>query len=75
MDSVADQTAAWRARFLFGLLFCVPVLLLLFVFPHTPVAAKFDARVTRGLTVRNIILWICATLLQSVIGLPVSHSP
>ena len=58
-----------RRQLLGSLLFTLPVLVLSMVLPHTAVKPSLNKEVTKGLTVRVLVIWILTTPVQFGFGM------
>ena len=75
-DSIAIQRRNWRRRWWFSAFFCLPVVIVAFIFPAAggAVGDAFSHELARGLTVSTLVLFLLATPIQFAVGWPLYDS-
>ncbi len=75
-DSIAIQRRNWRRRWWFSALFCLPVVIVAFIFPAAggAVGDAFSHELASGLTVSTLVLFLLATPIQFAVGWPLYDS-
>ena len=75
-DSIAIQRRNWRRRWWFSALFCLPVVIIAFVFPAAggAVGDAFSRELASGLSVSTLVLFLLATPIQFAVGWPLYDS-
>ena len=75
-DSITIQRRNWRRRWWFSALFCLPVVIIAFIFPAAggAVGDAFSHELASGLTVSTLVLFLLATPIQFAVGWPLYDS-
>ena len=67
-QGMADETRAWREAFVGSLCWTLPIAMLSMILPMTPLAPHLQTALVRGASVRVIVLWLLATVVQLAYG-------
>ena len=75
-DAIATQRRNWRRRWWFSALFCLPVVIIAFIFPAAggAVGDAFSHELASGLSVSTLVLFLLATPIQFAVGWPLYDS-
>ena len=75
-DAIATQRRNWRRRWWFSALFCLPVVIIAFIFPAAggAVGDAFRHELASGLSVSTLVLFLLATPIQFAVGWPLYDS-